>query len=357
MHVVLSGYFGFHNAGDEAILKAMVDQIRQVDPSVKITVLSNDIVHTAQTYSVGAVDRWNLAAVTRVLRRADGLISGGGSLLQDATGPKSIIYYTGVMNLARFLRVPVYVFAQGMGPIHYRLGRTLVKYTLNRVSHLTVRDSDSEELLKRIGVRKRIELVPDPVLGMNVPEEPSEWLERQDLPKPFVTISLRDWRRRETYSPKVAEAADRLIKEGYSILLVPMHGSEDYAFSRKIAHSMKGRAWIMPADSSIEEKISVIHQSEFMIGMRLHSLIFAAISGTPFIPLSYDPKIDSFSRLYDADEVYHVENDDWTAQDLYQKSLEIQRNKSSIQQKFAELNERYRTKIKEAIAHVLNSFK
>ncbi len=101
--VVLSGYFGFGNAGDEAILAAEVAALRQLIPQVEITVLSGNPRKTAATYNVEAEPRGNLWALCRALRRADLLISGGGSLLQDITSNRSIPYYLGVMALAKLM--------------------------------------------------------------------------------------------------------------------------------------------------------------------------------------------------------------------------------------------------------------
>ncbi|GAE92445.1 CsaB protein [Gracilibacillus boraciitolerans JCM 21714] len=122
MRIVMSGYFGFDNTGDEAILQAIVDSLRKLQPDVSIVVLSNNPESTAAKYHVEAVNRWDIKAIAKTIRNADGLISGGGSLLQDKTGWKTIPYYTAVMRIAKFYRKPVFVYAQGMGPIDGALG-------------------------------------------------------------------------------------------------------------------------------------------------------------------------------------------------------------------------------------------
>ena len=98
MRVVLSGYFGFDNVGDEAILFSIIRALRKLEPSVDITVLSNNPAETAATYGVETVNRWNIGEVRAALKSADGLISGGGSLMQDATSWKSIPYYSAVIK-------------------------------------------------------------------------------------------------------------------------------------------------------------------------------------------------------------------------------------------------------------------
>lgn len=177
MRVVLSGYFGFDNVGDEAILFAIIRALRKLNPTIDITVLSNNPAETAATYGVDTVNRWNIAEVRAALKSADGLISGGGSLMQDATSAKSIPYYAGVIKLAQIARVPVFIYSQGIGPINGALGKWLVKSVFNKCAGITVRDEASSELLRKIGVRSSVTVVPDPVVGLGGNEFKSAWLD------------------------------------------------------------------------------------------------------------------------------------------------------------------------------------
>ncbi len=117
MRLVLSGYYGFYNVGDEAILQSIIQALHEEDPTLELVVLSNDPDYTRKMYGVEAVNRWDIRAIYKEIKRSNGLISGGGSLLQDKTSIKSILYYTGIMRIARFLKKPYYIYAQGIGPI------------------------------------------------------------------------------------------------------------------------------------------------------------------------------------------------------------------------------------------------
>ena len=177
MRVVLSGYFGFDNVGDEAILFSIIRALRKLEPSIDITVLSNNPAETAATYGVESVNRWNIGEVRTALKSADGLISGGGSLMQDATSWKTIPYYSAIIKLAQMARVPVFIYSQGMGPINGSLGKWLVKSVFNKCAGITVRDEGSFELLREIGVRLPVTVVPDPVVGLGGNEFTSAWLD------------------------------------------------------------------------------------------------------------------------------------------------------------------------------------
>ncbi|MGX1982268.1 polysaccharide pyruvyl transferase CsaB [Thermolongibacillus altinsuensis] len=317
MRLVISGYYGFHNVGDEAILYSIIQALRQQQPDIDIVVLSNDPTFTKKAYGVEAVNRWSLKEIIRALRESDGLISGGGSLLQDKTGWRSIPYYTGVMQLAKRLGKPVMVYAQGIGPVEQIQNKWLVKNTMNKVDLITVRDEESKQLLESLNVDKTIKVVPDPVMGLSVTSLQSEWWSSQSFQKPVVAVSVREWPCEHDFKRKIALALDRCVEEGYEVVFVPMHGKHDEETSKQVAAMMEKKAWIAPYDASIEEKIAIIAQATVLVGMRLHSLIFASITNTPFIALSYDPKIDAFAKQAQQLVFAHVEDEKWDGLALF----------------------------------------
>lgn len=333
MHIVLSGYYGFDNVGDEAILFSIITAFRKLQPEVKITVLSNNPESTAATYGVNAVNRWKFSEVGAVLKEADGLVSGGGSLLQDKTGLKSIPYYTGIMRIAKKHGKPVFIYAQGMGPIDKWISKFITKGMLNKVDDITVRDEASRELLRGIGVKKNIAVVPDPVIGLSGSDFRSDWLASQSWAgESYVSVSVRDWPSSVPFMEKIADGLDRLAKGGgVKVVFVPMHGEHDAKASASVAGLMKEDSVIAPADLSIEEKIAVIGESRLLIGLRLHSLIFAAIQYTPFIALSYDPKIDAFADIVSQPVLGHIEKDDWDGQALFEKTSSVLADRSEAE--------------------------
>lgn len=355
MKVVLSGYYGFDNVGDEAILYSIITALKDVDPAVEITVLSNQPDKTEETYGVKAVNRWKLKEVAKVIKQADGLISGGGSLLQDETGGRSVIYYTGVMLMARFFGKPFFVYAQGMGPLNQTFNQRLTKFALQKAAKITVRDVESKQLLARIGVKKAIELVPDPVLGISSENLQSEWLAESGLREPFITVSVRDWLSEEPYKQRLAETLDELA-QNYRIVFIPMHGEHDKRSSEDVMKLMKEEAMIAPFAASIEEKIAIIRSSHLLIGMRLHALIFAAVGHTPFVALSYDPKIDSFARMVEQPIGGHVEQS-WTKDTLLQAIEEQLDNHEKAREKLATYEQKAKKLSKQTARFALDSFR
>ncbi|MER2038903.1 MAG: polysaccharide pyruvyl transferase CsaB [Solibacillus sp.] len=336
MHIVLSGYYGFENVGDEAILLSIITALRKAKHDVEITVLSNNPASTAKTYGVQAVNRWKLKEVSAVLKQADGLISGGGSLLQDQTGMKSIPYYCGIIRIAKFHKKPVFVYAQGMGPIHKSMSQFITKNTLNKVDQITIRDEASKQLLVDIGVNKSMTVVPDPVIGLDASAFRSEWLERQAFESGYISVSVRDWPSEVNFKQKIVESLDLLARSGHNIVFIPMHDEHDEKASFELANMMSEKSLVAPGNLSIEEKITVIGQSDLLIGMRLHSLIFSAIQATPFIAISYDPKIDAFATIANQPNIGHVEKNDWNGEQLFDKAVDMLAERSSIEQALRE---------------------
>lgn len=333
MHIVLSGYYGFDNVGDDAILLSIIQALKKWENDIEITVLSNNPTATEQTYGVKAVNRWKMKEIHQLLKTADGLISGGGSLMQDQTGMKTIPYYAGVIQIAKWLKKPVFVYAQGMGPINHSLSKLIVRKTFNKVEQITVRDKASQTLLTEIGVRKDTKIVPDPVMGLNGGDFHCEWLDQESLTaESYISVSVRDWPSTIAYKEKIAHSLDQLVRQGEQIVFLPMHGEHDLKTSQEVAALMQEKSLIAPSDLSIEEKIAVIGQSQLLIGMRLHSLIFSAIYATPFIAISYDPKIDAFADIVDQPVIGHVEKDDWNGVTLFERAIAMLESYTTVRE-------------------------
>lgn len=354
VRIVISGYYGFDNVGDEAILFSIIQALREHDASMNITVLSNQPEKTASTYQVDAVNRWDLKQVMATIKKSDGLISGGGSLLQDKTGFRSVPYYTGIMKIAQMFGKPVFVYAQGMGPITKSINRLITKSVLKK-TQITVRDQASMDLLREIGLKNSIEIVPDPVLGISLSTQKSEWWEQQSFQGQVVTVSVREWPSEVDFKKQIASGLDAAAKEGATIVFVPMHGEHDDGTSKEVAGMMTEKSFIAPYDASIEEKIIIFGSSNLLVGMRLHALIFSSVMETPFIALSYDPKIDAFADIAGQPIAGHVNEEGWDGNSLAVLIKEkLTREKEEIQllrERIAPLQEKAKLTARQAIQY------
>lgn len=304
--VVISGYYGFNNVGDEAVLFSMLRTLRALRPDLKITVLSGDPEKTAKTYGVQAVNRWRFREVWQALRQCDLLISGGGSLLQDVTSSRNVLYYLGIVQLAKLLGKKVCFYAQGVGPITRKMSREVIKRVVNQVDLITVRDEDSKKLLLALGVTKPEILVKaDAVLGLYAREmdrqQGREYLVKNEVQlgegaPPIVGISVREWHQYQGYKKAVAAVGDALVRQGYQVVFLPFHFPDDIAPSREIAKMMEEPAVVIRDELGVVDMLGCLSALHLLIGMRLHSLIMAAVMGVPVVGISYDPKVDAFMK-------------------------------------------------------------
>ena len=129
----ISGYYGFDNFGDETILKILVENLKKFDS--QITVFSSNPLKTSKNLDVNSVKSFDLKGVIKSLKASDCLVSGGGSLLQDVTSKKSLIYYLGVIFLAQLFKKKTIIFAQGIGPIKNKIAQLIntINITRNKI--------------------------------------------------------------------------------------------------------------------------------------------------------------------------------------------------------------------------------
>jgi len=312
--IVISGYYGFGNAGDEAMLAAMVEVLTELDADVKITVISGNPADTRKRHGVASIYRLNYPEIARVLCKSQLLISGGGSLLQDVTSERSLYYYLSIMMLAKKLGTPVMLYAQGIGPVRGKLARGVMRYIGNMVDLITVRDEGSQEELRRLEVTKPpIHVTADPVLAMH---QVDKQVGRSILRKagivgatPLIGISVREWKDWGHYKQVLAQVADQLALEfGAKIVFLPMQWPEDVAVSKKIASRTQQGAIVLSEEYTTSELLSLVGNFDMLIGIRLHALIFAAVMHVPMVGISYDPKIERFLETLGEHKIGTLQN-------------------------------------------------
>lgn len=309
--IVISGYYGFNNAGDEAILLAMLSSMRGLLPQADFTIISGNPVSTAMTHEVESIHRFRFWKILSKLKDCDVFVSGGGSLLQDVTSKRSLLYYLALIFLAKVLNRPVMLYAQGVGPISSPFMRWLTGKVLARVEFVTVRDRESLDFLIALGLSpKHIMVTADAVFML--PEATLEdgriLLGRSGLTADadVVGVAVRSWNN-DKYLGALADALDVLADQGKRICIVPFQYPADVAVSKKLQRALRHPARILDRVCSTEELLSVIGNFSLLIGMRLHSLIFASVMKVPFVALEYDPKVESFVKKLDACSAGRIE--------------------------------------------------
>lgn len=344
-NVVVSGYYGSKNAGDEAMLAAMLEVFADLDPKIKFTVISANPMDTTERHGVKAVNWLDLFSIIKTLRKADLLISGGGSLLQNVTSGRSLYYYMGILFLAMLVGTPVMLYAQGIGPVYGWLPRKLMCWFGNHAKLITVRDEGSLAELEKMNIhRPTIKVTADPVLAIHSVEKTigQKILVKAGISrtKPIVGICVREWRGLRHYKQVLSEVLDKINADfGVQIVFIPMQYPEDVKAAEKIAAHMKSRAILLNDEYTTSELLSITGNLDMLISIRLHALIFAGVMDVPMIGLSYDPKVDRFLNSIGEKTAGNLEN--VTAGKIMRQFIDKWQNKEEIRvinrQRLAEL--------------------
>ena len=163
--MLISGYYGFGNIGDDAMLSGIIEAVRKLRPGSRVAILSKDPVHTALTYRVNAFNRLNVPKAMRVLWNTRLFAYGGGNIIQDSTSTRSLLFYLASALMAKLMGARVMFLGNGFGPLNKPLNKRLSSKALNAADAITVREELSLHELESIGVTKPpITLTADPAL-------------------------------------------------------------------------------------------------------------------------------------------------------------------------------------------------
>ena len=314
MRFVISGYYGFENSGDDALLLTIIRQIKKDYSDAKITVLSKSPRNTRSVYGVNSVYRYNPFTLLWNIFKCDLFVSGGGTLIQDETSTKSLVYYLTMIKIALFFKKKVMLYANGIGPLTSFKNIEKTKNILNRVDLITLRDSNSLSELEQIGVTKpRIELTADPVFLLEANGSADRIFETYNLPadKKIMCVSVREWKGNPADFVNIMADFCDYASEKYDIypVLLSMQARLDYDISRRIKNKMRNPATVVNGKYPFETLLSFIEEMYICVGMRLHSIIYSSKSLVPSIGIVYDPKVKNFldyigeSRFIDVSEI------------------------------------------------------
>lgn len=306
--VVICGAYGMGNSGDEAILDAIVAEMRAIDPLMPLTVMTRDPAGASARLGLTAVHTFNFPRFLAVMRRRALYINGGGSLIQDVTSRRSLWYYLFTLRAAKRLGCKVMMYGCGIGPVKRPGGVERTRRVLNScVDAITLREPDSIEELARFGVTKpEIILASDPALTL--PSAPAEEVDTAleaagAAPKgKYICFALRLW---PGFGEKagVFAAAARHAHEAYGLtpVFLPINHLDDGQAAALVAEKLGDTPHVLlPGPMSSALVIGLMSRMQVVVSMRLHGLIFAAGQGVPLIGVSYDPKVTAFLRCVDA---------------------------------------------------------
>ena len=301
--VVICGAYGRGNAGDDAILDAILQEIRSLDPDMPVTVLSKDPAATRLTYRVRSIHRSHILSWRKAMRKSVLYLNGGGSLIQDVTSRRSLWYYLYNIRSAHALGCRVQMYGCGIGPVTREKHRRMAARTLNScVDIITLREPDSQAELQAMGVTSpQILLTADPALTLRAAteDETDSVLLCAGIPPhgKYLCFALRRWPGFEEAAPALRAAAAYAYETyGLTPVFLSVEKHLDPGAGRIAADGLSVPHYFLDDAGKAGTIIGALSRMEAVVSMRLHALIFAAGQGIPLVGIVYDPKVSSFFR-------------------------------------------------------------
>lgn len=325
--VLLSGYYGAENVGDEAILDSLLYLFEhEYDEEIDATVASTAPSHTAGMHDVETVPqlkRNQILPFLGALRRSDELFIGGGGLI----GEPKVVRWGVMILLARLLGKRISLVGVGVEPIDHGMNRLVLRTALNSVDTITVRDETSKKLLEEMGVAAPIYVGSDPAF-VRPPTDSRPDVEAVSTEGNVVLVSVRPVEHRFVDVTGLASALDRIAEElSWHVVFVPFHNENhptDSDRANDVAALMECPSTVIDRQISFREADELLEATDFAIGMRLHSIILAVRNLVPVVGVSYHPKCDAILEKIGQTEVIHC--DDIPAAKLYSQIQDKRRS-------------------------------
>lgn len=301
--VLICGAYGKGNVGDETILDTILQQFRQRDRNMPVCVMSRNPGLTAECNGVRAIFTFNPIKTVRAMKRSVLFISGGGSLIQDATSTRSLLFYLHSIQYAHKHGCKVMMYGCGIGPVRRNRNRRRAAAVIGRcVDIISLRDLESRVELERMGVKHpAVWVTADPALLQRVPEDKLADYERflrevgMDPQGKYCLFSLRPWGSANQKVKFFADMAEYVYrKHGLTPVFFSFEPERDQEITQCVADMVSCPKIILPDIAEYPLIGALIRDMKLVCSMRLHALIFAAGQGTPVVGISYDPKVKGF---------------------------------------------------------------
>jgi polysaccharide pyruvyl transferase CsaB len=317
------------NSGDEAILIGTLQLLKNLDSIQSLTIITGDYSRTVEQFpNYDLVNRNNIIEYIKGIKNIDVFFWGGGHLIQNTSSKLFLLYQLLLVEVAIISKKKVIGFCLGAERINGKFWQWLTKLVLDKFDLISVRDDYSLSILRDMGLQTPLILSVDPAVMLEPAVQNQKT--RGENQKPYVIISPRKWfdygssflpvkfqrkiknqeNRDYLHSIEVlADISDWIVENlGYEIFFISMYienEQNDNNVAKRIFKSMKNKNMAHIIDSQLQplELMNFISESEFLIGMRMHSTILAACANVPIIGLYYQHKGKSFFESLDIDDL------------------------------------------------------
>ncbi len=340
MKIVIAGNYGANNLGDEMILEGLLKLLKDIVPDAKITVLSAEPKDTKKRHNVKSLNLFpagfrsffrNLFDFkrenTRAVKDCDVFILGGGGLFGSLTFVANLIWGLQAKMAYKYSK-PVIMYGQSIGELKGKIRKKIVRKAYKKASLIVVRDNKSQKRLKDLKIKNKIYVAPDLALNIEDHHHPHQ--------KKEVLIALRH-----------LEDLSLIFKKGIADFLYDIYDKNDYKirfidFKSKVDNQLHEHVIDMLYQQCTVEHITLVKDTQelfrlfsnadFVLAMRLHSVIAAIMVEKPFIAINYAPKVKAFLEYAKLDE-FLIDMDDLSEDTLIAMHKKIMKNKVSIRKR------------------------
>ncbi|MBS1710086.1 MAG: polysaccharide pyruvyl transferase CsaB [Armatimonadetes bacterium] len=293
--LLLAGYFGSGNLGDDAIMMGFVEALR--DKPYEMRVIAGSPERLMRNNGIVGVPKTDMGAIKNALEDCDALVFPGGSIFQDVTSTRSVMYYANLVDMAKKAGKKVILLGQGIGPLTHFLGKRFAVAAFNKADVIAVRDPASVATLKALGYKGTPRVTADMAFLLPKPTMPAEGSSFGVANMKTVGVSCRPVSGDKNIVKVFGDLVRLLYQANYVPVMLPMDEVEDRKLLDEIAKAHGGKVPELKGISTPKQMQERIMRMEGVIGMRLHAGILAATVDVPAYMVSYDPKVNAFANL------------------------------------------------------------
>ena len=315
--VVLYGWFGAQNFGDDLLLELVHARVMEHYPSAEVLVIGANPHQIRVQHGLEATEPHQKRRICEWLDGAAALIYCGGLMFDDplgqTAGEAELAFdpwidpagQAAISSLARMYDVPTYFLGIGGGPMDTPAMQRYVKLMSAVGAHFLTRDQNTSDLLLAAGADPgQVGTYADLSFGVQHyvdrhvafldSEEAWRWLKAQG--RPYLVVSLRSCHRNPPdLASRVAQALDGVCERcDVSVLYLPLD-ADDVGIQRQAFNLMehKERAYLIGQRPTVETILGYISRSSATLSMRLHCSLLHMVFGRPAVGLNYNDKIEA----------------------------------------------------------------
>jgi polysaccharide pyruvyl transferase CsaB len=308
-NVVLAGFYGVANLGDEMILSVFLDWVREANGVARVISVHPEF--TTATFGVPAASYTSLADVVESVADADLLVLGGGGLFQDHDPfdrgsldrfpAYNVSQFAQFVHLASELGVPSAVLGQGVGPLRSTDAREITADVFTRAGLCSVRDSGSARLLQAIGVERIVPIAADPAWQVRLTRRAADVAARFPAlrGRRVMAVVARDWPFDAHWEQAFVAGLREALPAEWACLWLDFSRTPSADPARvagsEIAHRLipriTGHVHAVWQGMHFDDAASLISSCDAAIAMRLHAALVGHLAGIPVVALEYDEKV------------------------------------------------------------------